>query len=422
MLNARSILILSLGANLLLGGWLLAKSSRRGAAASASPTNVIAPVISPGRQALRVLRTNLVEFSTNTVDAPGFRWSQLETNDFRAYAANLRGVGCPENTLRHIIVPDVEKAFRAGPEDDETAPFWENASQTSARNLAGQRRKHAQEAEKRALLRELVGVDWPVETYELWIDEEEPALALGYLPDAKVLGLLAVIESIAPAGDAIKREARGLDIEEDAEKLRALAQSMQRAALAVLSPAEAEEFLLRCYDALQDDLFDGDRHVGVEMTGVEYRELIRQASSGQNWVEDMVVAGFGEQSTDIDDIGKRRPETFDAEARALLGDTRYAAYQRSRDEAFTEVLGMAKNQKLPVDSAIRAYDIRLTAIEEARRLFANDTLTPDQRKAALAEMQQATAQAVQQILGQKDGERYARTIRDAMKSPGNQTR
>ena len=119
------------------------------------------------------------------------------------------------------------------------------------------------------------------------------------------------------------------------------------------------------------------------MTGVEYRELIRQASLGHDWVEKLVVAGFGEQGTDIDDIGHRRPETFAAEARALLGDTRYAAYQRSQDEAFIEALGMAKTQKLPVDSAMRAYDIRLTAIEEARRLFANDTLTPEQRKAAL---------------------------------------
>jgi len=42
-----------------------------------------------------------------------FRWSDLESTDYRAYIANLRGVGCPEATVRDIITADVDAAIFA---------------------------------------------------------------------------------------------------------------------------------------------------------------------------------------------------------------------------------------------------------------------------------------------------------------------
>ena len=40
-----------------------------------------------------------------------FHWSQLlSTNDYRAYIANLRAVGCPESTIRAIVTADLEAA------------------------------------------------------------------------------------------------------------------------------------------------------------------------------------------------------------------------------------------------------------------------------------------------------------------------
>jgi hypothetical protein len=44
--------------------------------------------------------------------AAQFRWSQLEsTNDYRAYIANLRAAGCPETTLRAIVMAETAAAF-----------------------------------------------------------------------------------------------------------------------------------------------------------------------------------------------------------------------------------------------------------------------------------------------------------------------
>ena len=45
--------------------------------------------------------------------AATFRWSDLESTDYRAYIANLRGVGCPEATVHDIITADVDAAIFA---------------------------------------------------------------------------------------------------------------------------------------------------------------------------------------------------------------------------------------------------------------------------------------------------------------------
>ena len=34
-------------------------------------------------------------------------WAQLESSDYVSYVANLRRIGCPEQTIRDIIVADI---------------------------------------------------------------------------------------------------------------------------------------------------------------------------------------------------------------------------------------------------------------------------------------------------------------------------
>ncbi len=43
--------------------------------------------------------------------AQSFRWSQIESPDYHAYISNLRGIGCPEQTIRDIVTADVDEAF-----------------------------------------------------------------------------------------------------------------------------------------------------------------------------------------------------------------------------------------------------------------------------------------------------------------------
>ena len=45
-------------------------------------------------------------------NAPRFHWREIEATDYRVYMANLRRIGCPEETLRDIISADVHALFQ----------------------------------------------------------------------------------------------------------------------------------------------------------------------------------------------------------------------------------------------------------------------------------------------------------------------
>jgi hypothetical protein len=63
-----------------------------------------------------------------------FHWSQLESSDYRTYVANLRAVGCPEQTIRDIITADVDSLYaarRKALEEKQASPAkaaWPSAS------------------------------------------------------------------------------------------------------------------------------------------------------------------------------------------------------------------------------------------------------------------------------------------------------
>src|SRR4029078_4829838 len=42
-----------------------------------------------------------------------FRWNQIESADYREYIKNLRSVGCPEATIRDIIITDIMRLYAA---------------------------------------------------------------------------------------------------------------------------------------------------------------------------------------------------------------------------------------------------------------------------------------------------------------------
>ena len=45
------------------------------------------------------------------IEQEPFRWGQLESPDYRTYVANLRRIGCPEQTIRDLITADVHAVY-----------------------------------------------------------------------------------------------------------------------------------------------------------------------------------------------------------------------------------------------------------------------------------------------------------------------
>src|SRR5215211_7150065 len=105
-MNARVLLILSICINAALGGYIIFKGSK-----STAPAETVAKAtdaVASRRSAQSGKTVTVTVPSTTSLD-----WRVVESEDYKKYIANLRASGCPEETIRDIIVADVNKLFEA---------------------------------------------------------------------------------------------------------------------------------------------------------------------------------------------------------------------------------------------------------------------------------------------------------------------
>src|SRR5262249_596309 len=89
-----------------------------------------------------------------------FHWRMLESADYEKYIANLRSVGCPEKTIRDIIVADVEKLYAGKIAASPLGSgFWSSGPTRAAAQKRQQEQRRALEDEKRALRQQLLGTE-----------------------------------------------------------------------------------------------------------------------------------------------------------------------------------------------------------------------------------------------------------------------
>src|SRR3989442_637802 len=98
-MRGRVLLWVSLGLNIALAAMLVRFSPEvtvRNATLAATP---------PPVDATKSYKTNVV------VRRQNFTWDEIESADYATYISNLRAIGCPEATIRDIIVADVNQLF-----------------------------------------------------------------------------------------------------------------------------------------------------------------------------------------------------------------------------------------------------------------------------------------------------------------------
>jgi hypothetical protein len=353
-MNMRRVFIVSLCLNLALTGVIFSRLKSPRASSSSEMemvTNTIASV--------RVVESKAAKI--NPASLPEFHWRMIETNDYRAYIANLRGIGCPEKTIQDIIIADIEKRFDVREKElPLNEKFWQTATQRDAANRQRQRQERELEEEKRALIQDLLGVDWDAEVHELWREEKDAELVLGFLAEPRAMQLLEAFVRAGNRASAIREEARGILIPEDEEKLKQIGEDLRRQFNQWLSPVELEEFFVRTQAIMERD--QSENLVGVDLTGDEYRELMKLKAKGTDLFEKMLQdLNFGPEGHD-----QAAEEQFAVGARSLLGDTRFAALERAQDSRFQQAYQTAKEFDLPVEAAIKVYELRQAAEKKGR--------------------------------------------------------
>src|SRR5688572_28748288 len=146
----RPILLLSLLANLILaaGWWMSARQQ-----ATLYQRAIQSPPLGPTQ-----VKTNVV------LRRQFFSWQEVESSDYRAFVANLREIDCPEQTIRDIIIADVNALYARKRATDPSIikpehQWWRTEPDTNVLAVATARIRELEE-ERRGLLTSLLGSDW----------------------------------------------------------------------------------------------------------------------------------------------------------------------------------------------------------------------------------------------------------------------
>ncbi|MCL4179828.1 MAG: hypothetical protein KJ072_19045 [Verrucomicrobia bacterium] len=363
------------------------------------------PVPGPGPAEANngLVRTNVV------VRRQNFVWSDVESEDYPTYIANLRLIGCPESTIRDIIVAEVTQMFarRRTSEVVTASQQWWRSEPDPAVAWAAVARIRELEDERRALLSRLLGPEWESMDYPL------PSLETLVPLDGAVLGALSAEMKRAVQRierEALQRQSEYLAAREaageqpDPAELARLRAEARGALAAVLPPEALEEYLLR-YSQEATDL--RRRLAGVDTSPEEFRALFRAIDPLGQELGTTSGAGGADSLKRRSDLEQERERVL----RQVLGEERYEEYRLVRNPLYQQARGVAAAAGVPDDRILPLAAIyRLTEIEEAQ--IRNDTsLSPDEKAVRLEAMRIAQQESVSQLLGAEGYQRYLNSLR-----------
>jgi hypothetical protein len=371
----RVIAILSIGVNIVLAAlWL------------AGPTSLIyrgAPEADGAGQLTATGRTNYL------IRRQLFSWQEVESPDYTVYIANLRTIGCPEQTIRDIIIADVNALFSRRRATELVTPeqqWWRSEPDANVLQSAIEKARSLEE-ERRALLTRLLGPSWEVGDL---VNLPRPSRQ-GIVLDGPVLGSLPAetkqaLEEINLRSEdrlqAYLEAQREKGLAADPAEMAKLGQQTRDELARVLSPGQLEEFLLR-YSQYSNNLrsvFGQLKYFNPSQE--EFRAVFRATDNLDQQIESLA------DSTDPNAVLARR--NLEAQVvsalKAALGPKRYEEFQMLHDPLYRDAVAAAVAAGTP-DRARLIYQVSLAAASTQESIQANENLTPEQKAIELKQLE-----------------------------------
>jgi len=320
-----------------------------------------------------------------------FQWGQLESTDFHQYMENLRAIGCPPETVRDLVIAEVNKMF---------APrFTALASQMQRyenwrggkRSLDGLRQQlQALQKEKRDLLLALLGIDRdPQERWaNLTIDGMAELGRYAFLPADKEPQVREIMEKYKEL-EAGRRSGDLMGTPDSGKKLR----EERRAELAkVLTPEELYEMDVRDSNAADSVR---SRFGGADLSEEEYRKLFALRKAYED--EQGAVADY----SDPEKV-RRRSEArkqLDENYKSTLGDERYAQIQKEQDASWRGLTSVAQQFNLPQSTVDQAYQYQQVASQQMSALLSDPSISSDKRPELMKQIQKELDDQLSALMG-----------------------
>jgi len=359
---------------------------------------------SPSAQETPVV-TNVVVV-TNQVAAASdgsFHWSMLESEDYSTYIQNLRDIGCPEQTIRDIIIADLDLLW--APRLRSAVPrqgpwrYWESA-EAERRNdydaRAWERLQRAIRREKRDVVRALVQVDLTGERARLQGEVDPLAQRLPLLDSEKRMDLRDVLDRFQDEEQAIleRIHSEGVTLDEqDKAQLRELRAQREAELESLLSPEEKRRYELSMSQTAEDlrhDMYD------MKATEEEFLAIFDVRREFEKmWDPELIDLSDPNEAARWEEA---RVLTEEAIQKAL-GPERYQEYQRGQDEDYHLLNRAAVRYGLDPQVANEVYGYKQMLAAQREMVIMDPELSPNQVEAVLQAMNEEAQEAIQQRLG-----------------------
>ncbi|MGE3309798.1 MAG: hypothetical protein AB7O66_07500 [Limisphaerales bacterium] len=331
-------------------------------------------------------------------------WRSIESDDYPTYIANLRATGCPEETIRDIILADVNKLFAArrhalsAPQPDWT--YWRHPDEIGPDDKAAeaerlyQMQRDALDMERRLLIHTLLGESALQAELAEEIQEATEDRDLRFLPEEK---RRAMAEATTQWRRAHALAAQATD-EDEARRLHAAAdQALAESVGRVLTPEERDAYELRS-SPLAHDLRDRLRGFGA--TREEFEELFRierQFEQERARLQEAQMTGSDPQALEKLEASEIEQQ---ARVRELLGERRFADLERSGDPDYQTLFSLAQSHSMSPDLANQVWGMRRIVENQTSRIRENPFLTADQKTRALEAIRLETQAGIVDVLGE----------------------
>lgn len=398
-MNTKLILVISLAANLLLGAYALKNSGARPvgsveakAASPASTQSAEKPKDAASAPA------SAAKSSPAPINARKFNWESVESPDYKEYIANLRSIGCPEETIRDIILADVSKLYdekkkqaRGGPKKFE---YWKAGNpMLAAMDSDSQQKIAALNEEKNNVLRSLgIEPDFKTQAADMMSPLE---VMFDFIPEGKRGQILKVMNEMQS-----KMAKTMKDGQPDPADIMKAQKESEEAIKAFLTPEEALQYDLRL--SMTANVLRG-QVPGFDPSEEEFLKVFN------------LKKGFDDEfnpfmrGNETDDERKKREEAekkLNEEIKTALGDSRYEDYTRAQDYQYQQMLRAARKGDMGTAEANKLYEMKKLAEQKANEVRVKQDMDQEQRNAALAAIRQETEAEAAKLLGEKGWKEY----------------
>jgi hypothetical protein len=339
--------------------------------------------ITPEEASATPARPNVV------VRRQSFSWQEVESPDYPTYITNLRNIGCPEQTIRDIIIADVNSLYSRKRALELVTPeqqWWRSQPDTNVLQLASEKSR-ALDDERKALLTRLLGPSW--ESGDL-VNLPRPSHP-GVLLDGPVLGALPAETKQAIQDINVHSEARMqayLDSMRqqgktaDPVELAKLRQQTRDDLARVLPPGQLEEFLLRYSQNAIDLRSEFGQLRYFNPSPEEFRAMFRATDALQQQLQLLA------DNTDPNSVQSRQAlqAQRDTVIKNALGPERYEEYEMLHDPLYRQAVATAEQAGTP-EAAQTIYQINLAAASTQDAISGNTNLSSDQKAIELKQLE-----------------------------------